>query len=183
MAAPARRPEVNFKRLELGRKAQRVARFHTDPTTEHQTVGAHTFGICLILLEITEGNCSPALMKAALYHDVAEALTGDTPSPLLSRFPDLKAAHVIAEKSIEMLYDLSVDLTPEERRQLKLADGLELMLFALEDLQRGNLRAGGILSRVVAGIRHNNLLVHKNECALFDYVMRRYTDADTGGVP
>lgn len=160
----------------LGRAAQRIVRFHTCPTIEVQTVGAHTFGLCLILVELTNGDCSAALLKAALFHDMAEAKVGDTPSPILREAPLLKQAYKEAELKIDIEYDLLVDLTADEQRLLKLADRMELALFALEDADRGNLQGLAIAGRVIASIERDELVVggNGNEVVLMEQIKHRY---------
>jgi 5'-deoxynucleotidase YfbR-like HD superfamily hydrolase len=128
------------------------------PTVELQSVGAHSFGVCLLLIELTDGKCSANLLKAGLYHDVAEAKVGDTPSPTLRDFPDLRRAYKEAEAQIEATYCLDVELTDDEKRLLKLADRVELAFFALEEVSRGNHSALPMVGRILDAIGSDRLL-------------------------
>lgn len=139
---------MNLDRLFLGRAAQRVRRFHTMPTVEEQTVGAHTFGVLHLIMELTDYRASLDLVVAALHHDMQEAIVGDTPSPVLRRLPEFREAYKNAEKHIEDRYELGISLEPNEEWLLKAADRLELALFCLEDWSRGNRQALLMLERV-----------------------------------
>lgn len=167
---------MNPERLALGRKAQGIIRFHMEPTLVMQTVGAHTFGLCLLLIELTDNACSVNLLKAALFHDVAEAKIGDTPSPALRDFPFLKQAYKDAEAQIEAVYNLNIDLTEDEKRLLKLADRMELAFFALEDIDRGSRRALGIVRRVLDSIDADKLVNQNSgaEMEVMEAIIHRY---------
>lgn len=164
---------MNLYRFELARRAQQVIRFHTAPTNRLQTVGEHSFGVCIILMEFYDGEDIPLeLIKAALYHDVAEADTGDIPSPALRRFPSLRSSVKIAEESIAFDNAMLTNLTDDQERQLKLADRLELALFAIEDYNRGNKRAERLLERVLYYIRADELVQQEREASVYEYVLK-----------
>lgn len=141
---------MNRQRLMLGRDAQRIIRYHTMPVVEQQNVGAHTFGVCMLLVELTDGQVSSRLLQAALFHDVAEAIVGDTPSPILHRMPAFRTAYKAAEEEVNKTYDLAVKLPDDEAWLLKLADRLELAMFCLEDWARGNQQARLMVDRVLS---------------------------------
>lgn len=172
---------MNKNRVALGRMAQRIVRFHVMPTIETQTVGAHTFGVCLLLLELTNGNCSQELMKAALYHDVPEAVVGDIPSPTLRKFPKLKEEYKAAEEIVCIEYGMQPTLTAEEARLLHLADRLELVLFAVEDHWRGNTHALGMAQRCLDSTYKDLVdISNATEKEVYTYVQERYYEAASG---
>jgi 5'-deoxynucleotidase YfbR-like HD superfamily hydrolase len=122
-------------RLRLLRTAASVKRLHTRRTIHSQTVGEHTFGVLGLLFEVCEPSIE--LVKAALYHDVPEAITGDVPSPA-KRVYAIKEAFEAFEDDIELVYSLTTTLTPLEQRLLRFCDVMELIIFATEEAEMGN---------------------------------------------
>jgi 5'-deoxynucleotidase YfbR-like HD superfamily hydrolase len=123
-----------FKKI---RDAGHVRRWHTKRSIHSQTVGEHTFGVVAVILHLWPDS-RVNLIKAAMWHDVPEIATGDVPAPTKRRYPELYAALQEAEHDFEEEHDLKVTLTIDERNQLKLADWVELVLFAWEEMQAGN---------------------------------------------
>jgi len=120
------------------RKSGYVKRFHTLPTTgDNQTVSAHSWGVATILNEIWP-DASKQVILATLYHDVAEILIGDIPTTAKWLYPEFAEAIEKAEVRAERYLDISFALSEHEKLQLKIADMLELMFFAKEQLHLGN---------------------------------------------
>lgn len=128
---------LNLKRLRLLRVAQRVIRCHSTPTLHRQSVGEHTFGVLNIIYS-TVYDPSPGLVRAALWHDAAEAVTGDIPGMHKAAFG---ASLVALEATVEDGYAISVGLLPEDKMILKYADLMELAMFALEEADMGHKSA------------------------------------------
>jgi 5'-deoxynucleotidase YfbR-like HD superfamily hydrolase len=108
-----------------------TVRWHTHGKNLQQTVAEHSWGVAAIIL-LLKPNPSVALLRAAILHDVHEAVMGDLPSPFKRRFADTLGP---IEKLIkdEFLAQHQLEdpvLTPEEQKVLKLADKMEAMLFA-----------------------------------------------------
>lgn len=131
---------MNFKRLKLMRSAARVQRMHTMPCTYRQSVGEHTFGLLAIMDDIFGlEDRSSRLIVAALYHDVAEAITGDTPAPVKWAHPLLEIELKAAEARIDKEFGIpDFSLSAFEIRILKYCDLMELAMFALEEVDTGN---------------------------------------------
>jgi 5'-deoxynucleotidase len=186
----SRTMSINLERFKLTRRAQRLRRYHTLPTNEQQTVGAHSFGVCMLLHEITGGKVSANLLVAALYHDVTETVLGDVPSPAYHLFPELKTAMANAEYSVAEKYDIMFELDTQEQKLLKIADSMEALFFCLEDYQRGNLDARLMVSRVTAGLLTDygsghfedlrNPLWRKNCTQLMEYAIKRTEEIRKG---
>ena len=73
-----------------------------------------------------------------LHHDVPEIITGDIPFLAKKYFPDL--AYVIKTKEFDaedMLKIQFPDLDPIEKKQIKNADLVEMLLFAVNDVNMG----------------------------------------------
>jgi 5'-deoxynucleotidase YfbR-like HD superfamily hydrolase len=123
------------------RFASRVKRFHTIPTTRDQSLAEHSYGVAVILLHIYEGNVRPELLKAALYHDLAELETGDIPATTKWRSPELRRQLSLQEAEFDKRYNLTQNLTAEETRELKFADMMELCQFCIDEINMGNKNA------------------------------------------
>jgi 5'-deoxynucleotidase YfbR-like HD superfamily hydrolase len=115
-------------------------RYHTWPIIgDAQTVGYHSWGVAVILTMICEP--SVKLLKAGLFHDMAEHHVGDTPAPAKWANPgfadELRATERIEEERLGI--DRVLDtLSADEQWQLDLADLLELCSFALHEIRLGN---------------------------------------------
>jgi len=126
-------------RLKAMRKGGQTKRFHTERLIGEETVAQHSFGVaCLVIL--LEPAPSVALLKAALFHDIAEQDTGDVPAPVKWKHPELKGLlHRIEEIFHERYsWSLSTNLSVHEETVLKWADSLDLMCTAMEQRMLGN---------------------------------------------
>jgi hypothetical protein len=70
------------------------------------------------------------LLRAALYHDAAEAVLGDMPSPAKERFPALAAAYEKAELAVLIEMGHTWNITRMESDILHLCDRLDAYLWA-----------------------------------------------------
>lgn len=128
-------------------------RYHTWPIVgDAQTVGYHSWGVAVILTMI----CDPSakLLKAALFHDMAEHHVGDTPAPAKWANPKFAEELRETEKVFETKMGIGVvlwALSSEEQWMLDLADLLELCSYAMHQIKCGN----GYCCRVfVNGYKH-----------------------------
>jgi 5'-deoxynucleotidase YfbR-like HD superfamily hydrolase len=137
-------------------------RYHTWPTLLKDTVGHHSYNVACIIMHLRP-DCSVALLKAALLHDVAEHRTGDMPAPIKRALPDyieLEKQHdlvagaravIVGSMSFRQVYGdyeilvaaasgVSIDqsLSPEETWVLKLADSMDGMRFCIQERRMGN---------------------------------------------
>lgn len=125
-------------------KAGIVKRYHTVDMITEQTVAAHSWGVALIICEVVK-KPSTELLKAALYHDIAEAVTGDIPATSKWRFGDIDTAVKRAEQQVEKNLGLKFKLTVKDKRILKFADMMELIIHAWREYRLGNSRATGLI--------------------------------------
>jgi 5'-deoxynucleotidase YfbR-like HD superfamily hydrolase len=106
-----------------------VPRWSIVPTVRSQTVGDHSFRVGVLYLELASRlKLQPTLeaLSAALWHDGAEARTGDISSEFKKgQLPDLPAAE---KKVCPWLPDTS-KLSPDDRKLLKVADLLDAATF------------------------------------------------------
>lgn len=85
--------ENMFDRLENTLQAGEVVRYHTTPRVRSQNVAAHSWGVAVIAMALTQ-NVNDAdkikrLLFDALTHDVAELFTGDIPTPAKRKCADI----------------------------------------------------------------------------------------------
>ena len=114
----------------------KVKRWHTVSTIQQQTVAEHSWGVAMICRELWPEDHK--LLEAALCHDLGEGLTGDVPWPVKrANFVFKKHLDEIEESEQERL-GCVVPLEPRQRSRLKIADMLEMMCFAVEEMELGN---------------------------------------------
>jgi 5'-deoxynucleotidase YfbR-like HD superfamily hydrolase len=101
-----------------------VSRFHNEPLRK-QRVAEHSWRV-RIIIDYLWPDASEALRNAAIYHDVAEGLTGDIPAPI-KRHPAVTVALHGFEHEFEQFLGLP-DLCEVDTARLKIADYLELVL-------------------------------------------------------
>lgn len=138
--------DVTYQDLYMKLKTGMVRRCHTMPSVEYQTIGHHSWGVAMILLNV-HPNPSVQLLKAALQHDMSEQWLGDMPATAKWRFKSLQAAYNEAEATIESEQGLAVELTEIEQNWLKAADLLELMYWCLLNIHMGNTFYIGMFGR------------------------------------
>lgn len=123
------------------RRLSAVPRWAVVPTIRPQNVAEHSFHVCTMALWLAEryapvqaGSVSrERLMMAALYHDEAEAITGDIAAPA-KRWMD-------RDRLKELESELGVGEFEDEghiANLIKLADCLEAWVYLKEEQELGN---------------------------------------------
>ena len=127
----------------LYRDAGAVKRYHVKRTHRTQTIAEHTFGMLMLVKQVTEGQgeyglqSRATLYEAILHHDLPELMTGDVPAPIKRVHPELGPLMDSIEQDLYPLYR-DYTLTQEESALLKWADRMELVLWCLEEFRMGN---------------------------------------------
>ncbi|MGA1757047.1 MAG: YfbR-like 5'-deoxynucleotidase [Pseudomonadales bacterium] len=105
-----------------------VQRWHTHPRLARlgQTLGHHQWACAALIAEL-HPLPTTALVLAALYHDVGEAVTGDMPYMAKRMFGDVLGAY--EKEAAQQITGHTFDLSEEDERWLKLVDRLESVLF------------------------------------------------------
>ena len=112
-------------------KAGNVMRYHT--IGHHmQTTGHHAWGVALLISKL-HPDPSANLLKAALWHDMAEVETGDVPSPTKWDNADITTALEEMEARYMVRNGLVCRLSIEEGMWLRFADILECYLYAMNN--------------------------------------------------
>src|SRR5688500_16871066 len=66
-----------------------VKRFHNEMTSFENLVATHSWGVAMLCDVLTGHEPSVNLLRWAMYHDLAEQVTGDVPYTAKKRFPTL----------------------------------------------------------------------------------------------
>lgn len=136
---PAEPNPIN-KQIELLMRGSRVSRFHTTPTIKEETVGHHTSIVCGILLLVWPERVTVDLLRYAVFHDSAEFITGDVPSPA-KRLMDRSALDAL-ESSVMVQHNVPLQTLDEgTKRIFKFADNLAGIATCVFELRMGNLHA------------------------------------------
>lgn len=141
----------NIVRIKAIREAGRVVRCHTSGRTHDDYNNAqHQYGVAILYAILWPGDHAGIL--ASLVHDVPERWMGDLPSPQLGKAKELRAFLQEEEKLIAAALDLPSEhaLDEQTHRRMKDADRLDLYLWALEEVRRGNSEFNGYVKRILA---------------------------------
>ena len=124
-------------RQEILRKGSKVKRWHTITNVKEQTVADHSWGVASIILDMWPDS-SNSLITFALWHDIPEYIVGDT--PVTAKWQDENLAKVVeeAERRVAKEHKLYVKLTETEKLKLSIADLLEVLWYASEEVALGN---------------------------------------------
>jgi 5'-deoxynucleotidase YfbR-like HD superfamily hydrolase len=138
------------------REASHVERVHTIPHYGSYTVGQHCYDM-LSLLFVLHDNPSVRLIKAIMFHDLAERWTGDIPAPAKHASNEFHLDIIGLEERIKNSIDIFKDdemLTKEEQNWLITLDKLELLLWAKDQVAMGNSNAAAVLGGVISFLNH-----------------------------
>jgi len=123
--------------LQLLNRGNLVNRFHTTPTIKQETVGHHSATVAGILLILWPTLVDVDLLKYAIFHDSAEFITGDVPSPAKKSMD--RTALDLLEAGVYRNHEFVLpDLSPIQRKIFKFADNLAGVSACASELRMGN---------------------------------------------
>ena len=128
-----------------------ITRYHTKQVLRPQTVQSHSWRMAAIL-QVVWPDASADMIRATLFHDVSERVTGDMPSPVKWNNPVLKKELNRITNQEEERLNIRFDLTAEEQQLLKWLDSLEGALYCLDEVQMGNRKLRSTFQRYVTAI-------------------------------
>lgn len=131
--------------METLRNGGAVSRWHAE-RIQPQEVSAHSHGVAVLLCFICTPNIH--LLKAALFHDLAERLVGDMPAPIKWDYPHIGQFLDELSEKVDKDLGIYVILSPNEKALLKIADYLEAAFYTLEQRRAGNQHADAIFNRL-----------------------------------
>jgi 5'-deoxynucleotidase YfbR-like HD superfamily hydrolase len=117
---------------------------------------------------------SAQLLKAALYHDLAECVTGDIPSPAKRLYG---IGNQVSELEDKLLSDHGVSmpkLYPVEQRVLKLADIAQGALFCAREVELGNRKMSLVYARYMSYAE--DMVLTGRERELFDTINSKFLE-------
>lgn len=121
--------------LDINHGLQRAPRF-AGHTKYHYSVADHSI---MVMHHVPKH-----LRLAALLHDAAEAYMCDVPRPLKALLPEYKQ---IENRILNVIYiKYNIDLTPIERKQIKLTDMMVTERERIDLMQDSNARESGAVS-------------------------------------
>jgi 5'-deoxynucleotidase YfbR-like HD superfamily hydrolase len=115
-----------------------VKRFHTMHTIHTQNVAEHSFGVAWLLWLLCNEKPSRGMLMAALAHDLSEHMTGDLPAPAKRRMGVSAQFDAEEERQYAEAGFLPIPLSDAEKRILKMADSMDLLLFCIREIALGN---------------------------------------------
>ena len=142
--------EKDFRQaLRFALAGAQTTRYHTMPVLIQETVGHHSHGVA-VLATLLYPDASRDLLVAALYHDLAEHVTGDMPAPVKRELGLRKA---LAEYEDQLCQDAGLvtpKLSPEDERRLKFCDSAHGGLYCMQEINRGNRKMKTIKDKFVS---------------------------------
>lgn len=150
------------------RRAGLVERYHAQIHTSHQSVAEHTWQVMRILTTIWP-QVPSHIMLYVIYHDVAEGVTGDTPYPV--KLEDLRIKRLL-DQAEERAYEVMKrvwhtpklpNLIPEEKKIVKACELIEMLEWALYEINLGNRYAEIVVNRIEERLPEIYLIPHWGE--------------------
>lgn len=139
-------------KVKLARRAGRVRRYHTAHMVQGEDVAQHTFNCLNLVMILTKGQPSMALLQHVLLHDQGEWLTGDIPSPA-KRLMNAEAKatiDIMEDEAINFIHHCGIpELSAEDQRLFKLVDNWDGLIKCVEEAIMGSLDAQEIGNKYV----------------------------------
>jgi 5'-deoxynucleotidase YfbR-like HD superfamily hydrolase len=161
----------NRIQVKAVREAGLTRRAHVLPYQGSYNIAQHSYGATSLLL-LLNPDPSLELIKAVMWHDVAERWLGDLPSPAKVFSKELKEIYEAEELKILKTLELFPGLSLMDQRWLKAVDIMDLWLWARENRAQGDLAVTGIMDNCYLALvelrRLNDLPDHAKE--FFDMV-------------
>jgi len=142
------------------RAAGQVERWHFFPTIQRQTVAEHTWQVLRVWYELY-GPPSPEVTVVILLHDAGEIKTGDIPFELGRDHPSVKGQlSSLEKKHVEKMITFNCippglgipKLSSWEIKRIKMCELLEMLEFALDEIELGNKNGFAIIDNVTAAL-------------------------------
>lgn len=134
----------NLTRIYKKFKGGHVVRYHTRPEImDGQNVAAHTWR-AMVVLHTLWPDASKNCLLHMMYHDVAEAETGDMPATTKWKYPELNQLMQQVESDYEMsigVGEVIFKVSETEKAYCDIADKLELVFHCYRLMQKGNTLA------------------------------------------
>ncbi len=130
-------------RIEFFLDGAETERYHTIRTLQRETVGHHSHGVAMFVV-LMQG--SAMALRAALFHDLAEHILGDIPSPAKKKYGIGEQVNELEEQLLDGM-DFNVELDARSKRILKFADIFQGMSFCTREVKMGNTKLASVFYR------------------------------------
>jgi 5'-deoxynucleotidase YfbR-like HD superfamily hydrolase len=169
-------------RIKALREAGQIQRVHTVPSHGSYSNAEHVAQMMNLLFELYPGDPPMELVKAVLYHDVAERWTGDIPGPMKYVSERLDDECTIAEIKCLNALCIDLDISENDSTWLRAIDKIELWLWAQDQLALGNQNASEIYLTLNTLFRNGGIPL-PDECSKFvdEYRWSRLSDMPPTG--
>lgn len=134
------------------RRSGQVTRYHTWPRLREQNVADHSWNVARILIAIWP-ECPRTMIYHALFHDIGEVAAGDPPYPSKKLNPALGTEHKKVEEAAYLRMVAPWGVPPPaypdtaQHAAFKLAEFIEMMEWAHDEVEMGNRKAWPVLKR------------------------------------
>jgi 5'-deoxynucleotidase YfbR-like HD superfamily hydrolase len=159
------------------REGGMVERCHAMPKHGAYNVAMHSYNAVSLLL-LLHPSPSITLIKAVLWHDVAERWTGDIPRPAKWASPDLNKADKELEMEIMSYLQLYEDLTEEEKNWLGAVDLLELFMWTCDETALGNASTIHMRQRLIKLFNECEWMPRETRNFVMNFTWKRLPDCD-----
>lgn len=160
------------KRIDFFVSGAETLRYHTVRTIQAETVGHHSHGVAMYAILLGASN---DVVRAALYHDLAEHVLGDIPAPAKRQYGIGAVVNELEGRLLED-HDFGVELDAAGKRALKLADIFQGMTFCIRERELGNRNMGVVFHRY-CGYAEQYVLVG-TEKEIFDTLKGKYNECE-----
>lgn len=128
---------TDYTKVLAIREASMIERSHIVPKHGTYNNGFHQYNVTAMLL-VLHPEPSPRLIRACMFHDVAERFVGDTPYTAKQTFPNLREALWLSESSVDHILGINETLSTPENDWLVALDIVEFWLWADGQVEMGN---------------------------------------------
>jgi 5'-deoxynucleotidase YfbR-like HD superfamily hydrolase len=130
-------------RIEFFLDGAETERYHTIRTLQRETVGHHSHGVAMFVVLMGGGE---EVLRAALYHDLAEHILGDIPSPAKKKYGIGEQVNELEDQLLKSV-GFGIALGDRSKRILKFADIFQGMSFCTREVKMGNTKLASVFYR------------------------------------
>lgn len=160
------------KRIEFFLDGAETERYHTIRTLQRETVGHHSHGVAMFVVLLGGGE---DVLRAALFHDLAEHILGDIPSPAKKKYGIGEQVNELEEQLLKGVH-FSTELGDTSRRMLKFADIFQGMAFCTREVKMGNAKLASVFYRYKTYAEE--LMPFGVEREIFDALMESWNERE-----
>jgi 5'-deoxynucleotidase YfbR-like HD superfamily hydrolase len=146
-----------------------VHRYHTIFRIREESVGLHSHGVAAII-SILHADCSANLLKACIFHDLEEKVTGDMPADAKRK---MQLRNIFKEYGKDVIKNAGIDMPPLtewEEIRLKYADYIQGCLSCIYEMKAGNTHVSVPLKNFISYLNDMRPFLEKEEIQILDWI-------------